>query len=60
MAKTKTIEDIIKEIVFREVHNHEVNTARSLHPVELEGVREILRKNGKIVMGKSAIDFKKG
>lgn len=42
--------DIFKEIVFREVHNHEVDTQCSIHPCELSGLREILKKEGKIVM----------
>lgn len=44
------IETIIKELVFQEVHRHEVNTSRSVHPAELQGLRELLKKNGKLVM----------
>lgn len=50
MAKDKTIEEIVKELIFREVHRHEVNTTRSVHPAELQGLRELLKEHGKIFM----------
>ncbi|HDZ13422.1 hypothetical protein LCGC14_0621970 [marine sediment metagenome] len=49
--KQLTVEEIIKELIFREVHNHEVDITCSVHPAELPGLRELLKKNGKLYMG---------
>lgn len=46
-----TIEETIKELIFRAVHNHEVDIDVSVHPAELKGFREILKEKGKLYMG---------
>ncbi len=45
------IEKHIKEVVFRAVHKHEVDISCSVHPCELQGLREVLKKNKKTYMG---------